>query len=71
MDKIRGGKTLSASDMESVSDSTRLRDIYNMRWWNENMQSFFVMYNSGTESLRGGEQVFTMYGNRSDDFLLE
>ena len=31
--KIRSGAQLSPADLEIVWDSTRLREIYNTRWW--------------------------------------
>ena len=69
--KIRNGQELSASQMETVWYSTRLRDIYNNRWWSVGLQSFFVQYNYDSKPMRAGEQVFYQYGNRSDDYLVE
>ena len=57
--------------METIYESTRLRDVYNTRWWNPNLQAFFIHYNAGKKPLRAGSQVFYDYGNRSDDFLVE
>lgn len=45
MNKIRYKQEISASEMETISYSTRLRDVYNNRWWNAELPSFFVCYN--------------------------
>ena len=62
MTKIRSKQELSASEMETVSYSTRLQDVYNNRWWNVELDSYFVQYNMGKEPLKAGEQAFYSYG---------
>ena len=57
--------------METVYQSTKLRDVYNTRWWKVGMQAYFVHYNADSKPMHAGDQVFYMYGNRSDDFLVE
>ena len=32
--KIRSGQQLKPSEMDTVSYSSQLRDVYNYRWWN-------------------------------------
>ena len=39
-------------EMEVVSESYRLRDIYNHRWWNLDAEAYFTMYNYTRESLK-------------------
>lgn len=41
--------------MDTCWYSTRLRDIYNNRWWSIEMQSFFVHYNGGSKPIKAGE----------------
>jgi len=41
--------------METVSESTRLRDIYNTRWWNVELESYFVHFNIAKQPLKTGE----------------
>ena len=69
--KIRAGSQLSPHEMETVGASTRLRDVYNTRWWNPTMNSFFVQYNHSGKPMKAGEQAFNSYGNRGDDCLIE
>ena len=58
--------------MQTVTASTKLRDAYNTRWWNVNMQdAYFVHYNVGQQTIKAGEQALNEYGHRSDDFLVE
>ena len=71
MNKIRYKQEISASEMETISYSTRLRDVYNNRWWNAELPSFFVCYNQEKLPIRAGNQAFYSYGKRSDDFLVE
>ena len=37
-------EALSVSELETVSYSTRLRDVYNDRWYTKDHQAFFVHY---------------------------
>ena len=55
MAKIRTKQELSASEMETVSYSSRLQDIYNNRWWNVELATYFVQFNMGKEPMRAGE----------------
>ena len=57
--------------METTAYSTTLRDCYNYRWWNTELQSQFVHFNFTKKTLKAGEQAHYCYGNRSDDYLLE
>lgn len=69
--KVLDGKELELHEMETVSDSIRLRDVYNHRWWNQETEAHFTMYNYTREPLKPGKQVTFIYGNRSNEFLVE
>ena len=73
MQKIHDGQEPTAEEMDEIYYSTKLRDVYNTRWWKVEMQAaYFVPYNTSTKKLvQVGDQVFFDYGNRSDDFLVE
>ena len=40
--KIHSGQELTESQMETVGESTRLQDVYNMRWWNLSLPQSYV-----------------------------
>ena len=69
--KILDGGELEMHEMETVSDSTRLRDVYNHRWWKIDADSYFTLYNHTRDVVRVGEHVFLKYGPRSNDHLIE
>ena len=71
MMKIRSGQQLKPSEMETVSYSSQLRDVYNYRWWNTELESHFVHFNWSSKTVKAGEQAFFCYGSRSDDYLVE
>ena len=60
--KILDGVELEMHEMETVSDSTRLRDVYNHRWWKIDADSYFTLYNHTREVIRAGQQVTLKYG---------
>ena len=72
IDKItEGTETLSYAEMETVSYSTRLRDVYNDRWWKPDTNAYFVHVDKGRVPNKKGSQLFIQYGQRSDDFLVD
>lgn len=59
-------------EFEQISSNTRLREIYNYRWWSDDdRDSYFVMVNKSGLPLRAGEQLFYNYGRRSNAYLLQ
>lgn len=67
--------------LDTISNDTRLRDIYNYRWWKDNdNDNYFVclfifyedqvMINKNGKSIMPGDQVYYNYGRRSNAFLL-
>jgi hypothetical protein len=43
-------------EFETISNSTRLREIYSYRWWQDNdNENYFVMVNKYGRSLKPGE----------------
>jgi len=46
---------LSFAEMETVSYSTKLRDVYNDRWWSVDMPTFFAHHDSGLVPAKAGE----------------
>jgi len=59
------------AELETVSYSTRLRDVYNDRWWTPDLPSYFVHFDQGLVPTKEGAQLFIQYGHRSDDFLVD
>lgn len=59
-------------EFDTISTTTRLREIYNYRWWkDEDEDNYLVLVNKHRQTLKAGEQVFTNYGKRSNAHLLE
>lgn len=58
-------------EFENISANTRLREIYQYRWWSDaDSDSYFVMINRSLKSFRKGEQIFYNYGKRNNNYLL-
>ena len=57
--------------METISYSTRLRDVYNDRWWRPELPAFFAHIDQGRVPTKAGRQLYYQYGQRSDDFLVD
>lgn len=56
-EKILKGDDIQ-EDRETIADSTRLRDVYNNRWWNPSLdQTYFTMYNYSTKKIEKGSQI--------------
>lgn len=72
-DKILKGEQLDdEADLESIYNSTRLRDIYNNRWWSPKLdQTYFSLYNYKAQKIAGGSQLLLSYGMRGDAYLVE
>ncbi len=51
-------ESLSYAEMETVSYSTRLRDVYNDRWWSPEMNAYFVHVDKGRVPSKKGQQLF-------------
>jgi len=55
-EQILKGKELDAEEMQRVSDSQRLRDVYSNRWWNLDLKSYWTMYNdSKNKVIKAGD----------------
>lgn len=58
-------------DFETISNNTRLREIYSYRWWaDKEVDNYFVMVNKESRTLMPGEQIYYNYGRRSNSYLL-
>lgn len=57
--------------METVSYSTKLRDVYNDRWWSVDSEAFFAHHDKSKTPNKAGMQLYYQYGHRSDDFLVD
>lgn len=58
--------------METIYNSTRLRDIYNNRWWSPTLdQTYFSLYNYKQQKILSGSQLLFSYGMRGDAYLVE
>jgi hypothetical protein len=66
------GEDLDAEALNTVSESTRLRDVYNNRWWNPQMKDcYFTMYNYSGSKIKKGDQLIFSYGQRGNAYLIE
>lgn len=64
-------KELDEADMEIISESTHLRDVYNCRWWKPTLDNcYFAMYNMSTKPIQKGDQLIFSYGGRNNTYLL-
>lgn len=72
-DKIlKNDEELNDEEKETVYDSTRLRDVYNNRWWKPNLdQTFFTMYNMSDSKIPKDSQLIFSYGMRGNAYLVE
>ena len=52
---LKGQDELTLAEMETISYSTRLRDVYNDRWWNPNLPAFFAQIDNGLRPTKAGE----------------
>lgn len=68
---LAGEESLTLAEMETVSYSTRLRDVYNDRWWKPELPAFFAHIDQGFKPTKAGVQLYYQYGQRSDDFLVD
>lgn len=55
-----------------IVESTRLRDVYNSRWWNPDLDGcYFAMYNYSQSKIAKGDELIFSYGMRGNSHLLE
>jgi len=65
-------ENLSREELEWVSESVILKQLYDNRWYRpENTDTYFVMMNRKSVPIQPGEQIFLNYGNRSNAYLME
>ena len=51
-----GGEELDEEELETVSQVTRLRDVYNERWWSpSDEQTYFVFHNHDRKHVKAGD----------------
>lgn len=71
-ERILRGEEFEMNDFETISNTTRLREVYNYRWWKDtDPDNYFVMVNKNTKSILPGEQLYYNYGRRSNAYLLQ
>lgn len=72
MSTVQNPDDLEMDEFDTISTTTRLREIYNYRWWkDEDEDNYLVVVNKHRRTLKAGEQVFTNYGKRTNAHLLE
>ena len=53
---FKGEIELDMEEFETISSNTRLRDIYNYRWWSDTDQdNYFILVNKHGRTLKPGE----------------
>lgn len=63
--------SLSMFELETVKQSSRLREVYQYRWWRDQDQNnFLVIVNTSGKDILAGEQIYYNYGKRSNADLL-
>lgn len=71
-DSIFAGVDLDQTVLNTISESTRLRDVYNHRWWSVKMHDcYFAFYNFQSTPIKQGEQIIFSYGQRGNAYLIE
>ena len=51
---IRAQQSMRPDQMDVIYESTRLRDVYNTRWWKHTLPAYFIHYNMGDKPLKAG-----------------
>lgn len=51
---LKGEEELSLAEMETVSYSVKLRDVYNDRWWRPDLPCFFAQIDNGLVTSKSG-----------------
>ncbi len=70
-DKILNGEPIEELK-QVIVESTRLRDVYNNRWWNPNLDGcYFAMFNYKATKIQKGEELLFSYGMRGNSYLIE
>ena len=63
---------MTPGELETVSHSEKLRDVYSYRWWSVDLHdSYFTFYNNGLELMKAGDQVTFSYGCKANHELVE
>ena len=65
---------LSHKEIDSIANSSKLRDVYNHRWYGsaDRRATYFVMYNNhASRAIKSGDQIIFAYGRRTNGYLLE
>lgn len=58
--------------MEIVSNSSKLREMYNFRWWTIDLNdTYFVVFNRSDDMQPAGKQITFCYGSKGNHELLE
>ena len=59
-------------EFENISSNTRLREIYQFRWWSDaDKDSYFIMMNRSGKPIKAGQQIYYNYGRRNNAYLLQ
>ena len=59
IDKIlHSNEELTFAEMETVSYSTKLRDVYNDRWWSIDSETYFAHHDSSATRNKAGIQLY-------------
>lgn len=70
-DKILGGESIEELK-QTIVESTRLRDVYNNRWWSSKLDGcYFAMFNYKPAKILKGEELLFSYGMRGNAYLIE
>eukprot|EP00347_Sterkiella_histriomuscorum_P009137 403342378 len=67
----QGESNLSMFEIDTIKNNTRLREVYQYRWWrDEDQQNYLVIVNTSGKDISAGEQVYYNYGKRTNADLL-
>jgi hypothetical protein len=70
-DKILNGEPIEELK-QTIVESTRLRDVYNHRWWSPKLdQCYFTMFNYKPSKILKGDEILFSYGLRGNAYLIE
>ena len=59
-------------EFENISSNTRLREIYQFRWWSDwDKDSYFIMMNRSGKPIKAGQQIYYNYGKRNNAYLFQ
>jgi hypothetical protein len=70
-DKILAGEPIEDLK-QTIVESTRLRDVYNHRWWSPKLEGcYFTLFNCKPAKIMKGEELLFSYGMRGNSYLIE